>query len=747
MTTIRESGFVLKIATGQAIGITNEADLDPSNMSSGSALSGQVLAADGSGGAAWSTETGLGDVSGPASSTDGGVVVFDGTGGKTIKAPTAAVNFGGQQATNLDQSNLTPASMSSGAATSGQLLTAGGGGATSWQDPPASINLPGSSTDNALTRWDGAGGDTVADSVVTLSDAGAMVFPAAGSISKPGAGAGSEVFGSGSTAAGSSAVAVGNGVAVASNDGTAVGAGADIGASCVGAVAIGQNATVIEPNADDTSGAITIGKNSRIGEASQAGSLAAVCVGEAATIGFNADNGICMGAAATIGDNCQNTMVLGPSASVVDGVAQSVVIGRGANIFDAAGDQSVIIGDAANGNAGLQTALGGSVNVRQTRATGVGYGAIANGDSCTALGTAARIDGHADAICIGPSARINPASSGDSAACILMGHNATVSAGAGVDAAIGIGESVSVIAGATRSVAIGRSAQASFADNVCVGREAVVNTASTGDSQGAIALGAGATVGSASGSPCDAAIAIGNLASVKPDGNNSIAIGPSALVGKSDNAIAIGNGAFIGTELGAVSTGSIAIGNAANVDFNGLRCIAIGNNAEITPATLIAGSIAIGDGCDVDANASVGIGGNVLISSDSAAAVAIGNAARVQTGDYGVAIGASATVIADRGIAIGDNADALTTHDESVAIGRDAKTTAASRVTLGTIGGAYDLELQCGKGLGVWGVTPPASQPLKISDPTGGATQDAEARTAINAIIDVLEGAGFSSST
>ncbi len=48
-------------------------------------------------------------------------------------------------------------------------------------------------------------------------------------------------------------------------------------------------------------------------------------------------------------------------------------------------------------------------------------------------------------------------------------------------------------------------------------------------------------------------------------------------------------------------------------------------------------------------------------------------------------------------------------------------------------------------GLGVFGVAPPAAQPAKINDPSGGATTDAEARTAINAIIDVLEGAGLAS--
>jgi hypothetical protein len=37
-----------------------------------------------------------------------------------------------------------------------------------------------------------------------------------------------------------------------------------------------------------------------------------------------------------------------------------------------------------------------------------------------------------------------------------------------------------------------------------------------------------------------------------------------------------------------------------------------------------------------------------------------------------------------------------------------------------------------------------AVQVVKIADPTGGATVDAESRTAINAIIDALEAAGIS---
>ena len=54
---------------------------------------------------------------------------------------------------------------------------------------------------------------------------------------------------------------------------------------------------------------------------------------------------------------------------------------------------------------------------------------------------------------------------------------------------------------------------------------------------------------------------------------------------------------------------------------------------------------------------------------------------------------------------------------------------------------------QAAGGIGAFATAPPTVQPAKINDPSGGATQDAEARTAINAIIDILEGAGFSSAT
>lgn len=44
---------------------------------------------------------------------------------------------------------------------------------------------PASSTDNAIVRWDGAGGATLQNSVVTISDAGVVVIPTGGKLTVP----------------------------------------------------------------------------------------------------------------------------------------------------------------------------------------------------------------------------------------------------------------------------------------------------------------------------------------------------------------------------------------------------------------------------------------------------------------------------------------------------------------------------------------------------------------------------------
>lgn len=56
---------------------------------------------------------------------------------------------------------------------------------------------------------------------------------------------------------------------------------------------------------------------------------------------------------------------------------------------------------------------------------------------------------------------------------------------------------------------------------------------------------------------------------------------------------------------------------------------------------------------------------------------------------------------------------------------------------------AFDDKVEIAKGLGVFGHAAPASQPLAIVTVAGGATVDAEARTAVNAMLVVLRNAGI----
>lgn len=63
--------------------------------------------------------------------------------------------------------------------TTGQFLAANTGADPSWGTPSSGITGPGSSTDNALVRWDGAGGTTVQNGVITEDDTGNLSISAA----------------------------------------------------------------------------------------------------------------------------------------------------------------------------------------------------------------------------------------------------------------------------------------------------------------------------------------------------------------------------------------------------------------------------------------------------------------------------------------------------------------------------------------------------------------------------------------
>lgn len=90
-------------------------------------------------------------------------------GGTGVATTTAyAVQCGGTTATGPFQSIAS-------VGTSGQVLTSNGAGALpTMQAAAGDVTGPGSSTDNALARWNGTGGDTLQDSTVIVTDNGEM---------------------------------------------------------------------------------------------------------------------------------------------------------------------------------------------------------------------------------------------------------------------------------------------------------------------------------------------------------------------------------------------------------------------------------------------------------------------------------------------------------------------------------------------------------------------------------------------
>lgn len=95
------------------------------------------------------------------------IAVADGGTGRGT-ATAYAVLCGGTTATGAHQSIAS-------VGTSGQILTSNGAAALpTFQTPAGDVSGPGSSTDNALARWNGTGGDTLQDSTVIVSDNGEM---------------------------------------------------------------------------------------------------------------------------------------------------------------------------------------------------------------------------------------------------------------------------------------------------------------------------------------------------------------------------------------------------------------------------------------------------------------------------------------------------------------------------------------------------------------------------------------------
>ncbi len=261
--------------------------------------------------------------------------------------------------------------------------------------------------------------------------------------------------------------------------------------------------------------------------------------------------------------------------------------------------------------------------------------------------------------------------------------------------------SVKASGGAAGSEQYGDGASAGGTDSTAVGKDA-----------SAAGFEATALGKSASGSG-NFSTALGKSASASQ--SFSTAVGRSALA-------AANRGTAVGDRAAALGANGTSVGADSDAGFDS---VAVGRNAQ---AVLGGDSTAVGNSSFVG-----GAGG-----------VALGDTARAELVD-GVALGKLADVNEAGGIALGRTANVAVTHTNAVVIGKESQSTAAQRTTLGRVGGtaAQLQELQVSDGFAAFGATPPASQPAAIVDASGGATVDAEARTAINALLAVMRTNGL----
>lgn len=128
----------------------------------------QVLATDGNGNLSFVTSS---NMTGPGSSTDNAVVRWDGTTGSVVQNSTALLTDAGQ----LTISGLILGALTypSTDGTVGQAITTDGTGILSLTTVGDVVG-PVSSTDNALTRFDGTTGKLLQNSTATLSDVGQL---------------------------------------------------------------------------------------------------------------------------------------------------------------------------------------------------------------------------------------------------------------------------------------------------------------------------------------------------------------------------------------------------------------------------------------------------------------------------------------------------------------------------------------------------------------------------------------------
>jgi hypothetical protein len=454
----------------------------------------------------------------------------------------------------------------------GVAVSTGGGGGGS-----GDVSGPGSATDNAIARFNGAGGKTIQNSSVTIDDSNNL----------------------------------GNATTLSASDGMSAGAVVTDGLATLAAVKVtagpiwfhtGATHQIQNSNGDsnitlDTGdGDVTIGGDLQVNgnDIKDSGGNAQFTFENG--VGFTAGKGTFMGGIVSpaginpqgtgadsiqVGSNNgavaigslnisfggtvsgQGSQAIGPGSPVANQAGASA-IGSGSH---STATNALAVGTTSVASAAAAVALGSSATGSAANAIAVGTTTKATAAGATALGNAATSSA-AGAIAIGSGATTAGAYSvvlGDTITNVTHNHTTVIGtrAGAGGASAVAIGSGSN--AGGTNAIAIGESAAPSAADAISIGKSAISSAT------GSIVVGAGAS------STGQQAVTLGNF-------NNSTA-NYTTIVGYNNNA-SVNYSVVIGDTSYAHGANALAIGQ--NVYAEGADSIAIGQNATASATNTMA---------------------------------------------------------------------------------------------------------------------------------------------------------------
>ena len=484
-------------------------------------------------------------------------------------------------------------------------------------------------------------------------------------------------MGRSSSATGQNAQAIGVAANASSAKSVAIGSdsfaqGYALGNNVTGATAVGGHASAIGTGAvalgyrthGDTVYATAIGSDSSV--TGQYG------VGLGWKANVSADNSIAVGEQSKAVK--EGSTVMGPAARGYGNGSLSIGYQAlaGANVYTgAANDASPYNDTPATIN-----------NYAQWGDAAIGLRAVATGGNATALGRSARAAA-ANAIAIGGG-------NGSDA------NNNTEKTEATGEKSTAIGYNAKAVNG--NDTAIGAGVTANGGASTMIGYNSTVtgNQAFGGGSGLSVAGGGSVGLGYNSSTTSDKSIAIGHT--TKSNGSGSIAIGANAS-STDDNSVAIGSsnttayrgGVALGrnakAENTAINNVAVGIDVTAGANTNGKsdgEAVAVGRNAKANSFR----TVAIGSDVSATGSTAVAMGRSATVSNNYGVAVG----ARVEAGNYGVALGYQAKSTASGALAIGagnDDTKGMATATtasggNSVAIGASAKASTANSVALGS---------------------------------------------------------------